>query len=219
MLALLLLMAGDPAGLLRDLSDDDIEVRQAAEAELFRGGEELRKDLIEARRDANIEARARLDELLRRLDVEERIRGFGGANRVSGFGMSLRCDRFFGRGPFRLRIEVMNLEPASQVFPGLGLWDVERPDEETRTHGADARVTAKTFSGGGFRRTRWSHASADPARPVSLRPGESTSFEYVLDARTLPAGDYDVRVEYYAPERIPGAEENLRSNSVRLMIR
>lgn len=218
MIAFLLLLGGDPADLLRDLSDDDIEVRQAAEAELFRRGEGLRKDLIEARRDANIETRSRLDELLRRLDVEERIRGFGGANRVSGFGMSLRSDRFFGRGPFRLTVEVMNVGSSAETFPGIGLWDLERPDEETKTHGADARVKVSRFVGGGFRRTRWGHGSG-AGTPVALRPGESTTIEYVLDAKPLPAGDYEVRVEYYAPERIPGAEENLRSNGVRLMVR
>src|SRR5688572_19148232 len=219
MLALWLLLV-DPADLLRDLSSDDIEIRQVAAAELFRRGDALRKDLLDARRDASdVESRSRLDDILRRLDLEERIRGFGGDNRVSNFGLSLRSDRFHGRGVFRLTIEVMNLGPAAQAFPGLGLWDVERPDQETKIQGAEARLTVKKLIGGGLRRTRWGPPSGEAGTPVRLRPGESTKYEYVLDAKALPAGDYDVRVEYFAAERLPGAEENLRSNSLRLMIR
>jgi hypothetical protein len=210
----------DPADLLRDLAADDIEVRQAAAAELYRRGGELREEIVDARRDAvNLEARSRLDDLLRRLDVEERIAGFGGDNRVSELGLSLRSDRFYGSGPFRLAIEVMNVGPVDQVFPGIGLWDLEQPDQETKTQGAEARVTVKKFIGGGLRRTRWGHPSGEAGTPVTLRPGESTKYEYLLDAKTLPPGDYDVRVEYFAAERIPGAEENLRSNAVRLMVR
>jgi hypothetical protein len=219
MLSLWLLLV-DPADLLRDLAADDIEVRQAAAAELYRRGDEIRKELVDARRDApDVETRSRVDDILRRLDLEERIRGFGGDNRVSNFGLSLRSDRFHGRGAFRLTVEVMNLGPAAQVFPGLALWDVEQPDQETRTPGAEARLTVKKFVGGGLRRTRWGHPSGEAGTPVTLRPGESMKYAYILDAKALPAGDYEVRVEYFAPERIPGAEENLRSNSLRLMIR
>jgi hypothetical protein len=210
MLALLLLL-GDP---LQDLSSDDIEVRQAAAAVLYARGPEA---LLDARRRAtDVEACARLDDLLRRRDVEERIRGFGGGNRVGGFGVSVRSDRFSGRGPFRLTVEVMNLAPSSQVFPGLGAWDLERPDEETRTHGADARVSVRKFAGGGLRRTRWGSASGSAAQPVALRRGESTTYVYPLDLKGLPAGDYEVRVEVLA---LPDAEEPLRSNVVRLMLR
>ena len=221
MLSILLLLAGsDPVDLLRGLSHDDIEVRQAAAAELYRRGPELRKELSEARRDAaDVETRLRLDDLLRRLEVDERIRGFGGGPRVADFGLSLRIDRFAGRGPFRLSIEVMNVGSVERVFPGIALWDLEEPDQETRTPGADARVTVKKFIGGGLRRTRWGRAPGGPVPAVALRPGESTSFEFDLEAKDLPAGDYDVRVEYFAPGRLPDAEENLRSNTTRLMIR
>ena len=219
MLSLWLLLV-DPADLLRDLSDHDIEVRQAAAAELYRRGAELRKDLFDARRDApDVETRSRLDDILRRLELEERIRGFGGDNRVSNFGLSLRSDRFHGRGVFRLTIEVMNLGPAAQAFPGIAVWDVERPDQETKTQGAEAKLTVRKFIGGGLRRTRWGPPSGEAGTPVTLRPGESMKYDYVLDAKGLPAGDYDVRVEYFAAERLPGAEDNLRSNSLRLMIR
>ncbi|HEX7899087.1 MAG TPA: hypothetical protein VF950_15085 [Planctomycetota bacterium] len=204
------------ADLLRDLSHDDIEVRQAAAAELYRRGAELRKELSDARRDASdIETRSRLDDILRRLDVDERIRGFGGGPRVADFGLSLRIDRFAGRGPFRLAIEVMNVGSAEREFPGIALWDLEEPDQETRTPGAEARVTVKKFIGGGLRRTRWGRAPGVPVAAVALRPGESTTFDFLLEAKDLAAGDYDVRVEI----RIPEAEENLRSNVVRLMIR
>lgn len=208
MLALALLLAGDMAELLRRLSADDIELRQAAAAGLSR------PELLDLRgRTEDVEIRGRLDDLLRRLDVEERIRFFGGGNRVSGFGLSLRSERFHGRGPFRLTVEVMNCGPVARVFPGLALWDLERPDERTSTPGAEARVSVKRFAGGGgFPRTRWGRAGAAGA-PVRLRPGESTSYTYLLETKGLPAGDYDVQVEYLA------LGESLRSNRVRLMPR
>lgn len=207
----LLLLLGDP---LQDLASDDIEVRQAAGAALYRQGPEALRDA--RRRTTDLEACARLDDLLQRAETQERIRGFGGGNRVGGFGVAIRSDRFSGRGPFRLTVEVMNLGPSTQVFPGLGAWDVERPDEETRTQGADARVSVRKVFGGGLRRTRWGVANGTPAAPVALRPGESTTYPYPLDLKGLPAGDYEVRVEVLA---LPEAEETLRSNVVRLMLR
>lgn len=213
LLALLALIGGA----LDDLSSDDIEVRQAAAAELYRQGA---KALLDARREAtDLEAVARLDDLLRRRDVEDRISGFGGENRVAGFGLTLRSDRFFGRGPFRLTVEVMNVDAAPQVFPGLARWDVERPDEETKLQCAEAKLSVKKFIRGGFPRTRWTTGSGQVGVPVVLKPGESTTYETTLDAKSLPAGDYDVKVEYYAAKLIPDAEENLRSNAVRLTIR
>jgi hypothetical protein len=204
------------ADLLRDLSHDDVEVRQAAAAELYRRGPGLRKELSEARRDAaDVETRLRLDDLLRRLEVDERIRGFGGGPRVADFGLSLRIDRFAGRGPFRLTMEVMNVGSAERVFPGIAAWDLEEPDQETRTPGADARVTVKKFIGGGIRRTRWGRAPGAPVAAVALRPGESATFDFILEAKDLPAGDYDIKVDCFAS----GAEEPLRSNGVRMTIR
>src|SRR4051812_36095802 len=109
MLALLvaLLAWKTPAELVRDLSDDSVQVRERAEAELYRQGEDVRGVLIDARdRSAEPETRARAKEILRRLDADERIRSFGGSYRVAGFGASLRSDRFYGSGPFRLTLEV-----------------------------------------------------------------------------------------------------------------
>lgn len=209
MLALALLLV-DPDELLRRLSVDDIEVRQAAAAGLSR------PELLDLRgRTEDVEIRGRLDDLLRRLEIEERIRFFGGGKRVSGFGLSLRSERFYGRGPFRLTVEVMNVGPSPQVFPGLGVWDLERPDEETRVQGADAKLSLRKVFGGGLRRTRFGPASGGEKAPAVLRRGESIAYTYVLDTKGLPAGDYDVQVEYLAL----GEEGPLRSNRVRLMIR
>src|SRR5215831_14360449 len=99
-LVAILLAWKNPADLVRDLSDDSAQIRERAEAELYRQGEDVRGLLIDAR------DRAR--EILRRLDADSRIRNFGGGNRVAGLGASLRTDRFFGAGPFRLSLDVMN---------------------------------------------------------------------------------------------------------------
>src|SRR5262249_51722289 len=155
-----------------------------------------------------------------RLDADERIRCFGGGSQVGGFGASLRSDRFFGAGPFRLQLEIMNLGGSDQELQGIATWDQEFPGEDLRLSGAQARIQLKKFiAAPGLRRTTW--RSGDGGAPTIhlLRPGESARFECTLDAATVPPGDYEVSIEYFARELIPGAEENLRSNSVRLMIR
>src|SRR6185436_11739486 len=115
----LLLAWKTPAELVRDLHDDSIRIRERAEAELYRQGEDVRGVLIDARdRGPDPETRARAREILRRLDADQRIRWFGGANRVAGFAASLRSDRFFGSGPFRLTMEVMNVGSKDLEFPG-----------------------------------------------------------------------------------------------------
>jgi len=52
-----------------------------------------------------------------------------------------------------------------------------------------------------------------------LRPGDTVRYEYTMDARSIPAGDYQVSVEYFARDLIPDAAESLRTPSVTLMIR
>jgi len=220
LVAALLLGWKDPVDLVRDLADDSIDVRERAAGELYRRGEEIRGFLIDAREEASdLETRARLQEILRRLDADDRIRGFGGSNRVGGFGASLRSDRFFGAGPFRLTLEIMNLSPKDQVLPGIGTWEQELPDQELRNTGAEARVSLRKFIGGsGLRRTSWG-SGGSPGHAQLLRPGEIARFEYVLEAKSVPPGDYQVSAEYFARDLISDAEENLRTNSVHLMIR
>jgi hypothetical protein len=209
-----------PAELVRDLSDDSVEVRERAEAELYRQGEDVRGVLIDARdRAADAETRARAKEILRRLDADDRIRSFGGSFRVAGFGASLRSDRFYGSGPFRLTLEVMNVGSKDQEFPGLGTWDIELPDQDLRQTGSEARVTVRRIGATGLRRTTWRSGEAGVRSATLLRPGDSVRFETVIEARSLPPGDYQVSVEYFARDLIPGADEHLRTNTVTLMVR
>jgi hypothetical protein len=207
--------------LLCRLSDDSIVVREGAAAELYRRGEDLRGFLVDAREAAaDPEVRERLLGILRRLDAAGRIRDFGGGNRVGGFGASLRSDRFFGSGPFRLQLEIMNLGASEQELPPIATWEQDLPDQEVRSTGAQARVQVKKFiSTPGLRRTTWRSGDGAPAASVPLRPGECAHVDLLLDAKSFPTGDYEVTVEYFARDRIPGAQENLRSNAVRLMIR
>jgi len=219
-LASVLLAWKTPAELVRDLSDDAIEIRERAAAELYRQGEEVRGVLVDARdRGADSETRARAGEILRRLDADERIRGFGGANRVAGFAASLRSDRFFGSGPFRLTLEVMNVGAKDLEFPGLATWDVELPDQELRQNGAEARVTVRKIGTVGLRRTTWRSGEPGIRSATHLRPGETVRFETVIEANTLAAGDYQVSVEYFARDLLPGADDQLRTNPVTLMVR
>jgi hypothetical protein len=220
LLGTLLLGWVDPSSLLRDLSDDSIAVRERAAAELYRRGEDLRGFLVDSREAAaDLEVRERLQGILRRLDADERIRDFGGGNRVGGFGASLRSDRFFGSGPFRLQLDVMNLSAGDCELPGIASWEQDLPDQELRLTGAQARVQVKKFiASPGLRRTSW-RSGEGAAESRLLRPGDCARFEFVLDAKAFPPGDYDVSIEYFARDLIPGAEENLRSNVVRLMIR
>jgi hypothetical protein len=221
LLAAVFLGWNDPAGLVADLSDDSIEIRDRAARELHCRGEGIRALLMEARETAaDPETRARLEELLRHLDADARIREFGGGNRVGGFGAALSTDRFFGAGPFKLSVVVMNLGPDDRILAGVGTWDLELPDQDIRSVGSEARVAVRRFAGAaGLRRSSWRPGGGAAGSPVHLRPGECARFEYLLDARSLPPGDYQVAVEYFARDLIPGAEENLRSNTVHLAIR
>lgn len=209
MLAFLLLLS-DPRELLRALEDPEIDVRQAAVAELHRRGEELWDALVDARRNAtDLEVRGRLDELLRRLRTEARIRRFQGGAPVEDLALSLKSERFHGSGPFRLTLEVMNVGSSERTFPGVGAWDVDAPGHEIRAHGAEARLTVKNVvRPNGLARVRRS-AAAGIALPVRLRPGESTRYTYALDARELASGDYELRADV----------GELRSNAVRILIR
>jgi hypothetical protein len=220
LLGTLLLGWADPSALLRELSDEAIAVRERAASELYRRGEELRGFLIDARESAaELEVRERLQGILRRLDADERIREFGGGNRVRGFGASLRSDGFFGCGPFRLQLDIMNLGSSDRELPGIADWEQDLPEQELRLTGAQARVQVKKFiASPALRRTSWRNGKG-PAGSRLLHPGECARFEFVLDAKAFPPGDYDVSVEYFARDLIAGAEENLRTNVVRLMIR
>jgi hypothetical protein len=221
LLAAIFLEWHDPAGLVGDLSADSIELRDRAARELYRRGEGIRTLLLEAQETAaDLETRARLEQLLRRLDADARIREFGGGNRVGGFGLALGTDRYFGAGPFKLSVAVMNLGPDDQILAGIGTWDLELPDQDIRSVGSEARVGIRRFAGAaGLRRSSWRPGGGPAGTPVLLRPGDCARFEYALDAKSLPAGDYQVAVEYFARDLIPGADENLRSNTVHLMIR
>jgi hypothetical protein len=220
LLGTLLLGWMDPSSLLRELTDDSIAVRERAAGALYRRGEDLRGFLVDARdAAADLEVRERLQGILRRLDVDERIRDFGGGNRVGGFGASLRSDRFFGSGPFRLHLDVMNLSAGDRELPSIASWEQDLPDQEFRLTGAQARVQVKKFiASPGLRRTSW-RSGERVAESRLLRPGECARFEFVLDAKALPPGDYDVSIEYFARDLLPDAEMNLRTNTVRLMIR
>lgn len=215
------LLSRPPAELLRELSDEAIQVRERASAELYRRGEELRALLVETRdRTRDVETRGRLNEILSRLDADERIRRFGGANRVAGFAASLRSDWSYGAGPFRLSLEVMNVGERDQEFPGVAAWDVELPDQDVRGQGSEGRLSVKRFIGpSGLRRTVWAPREGGARAPAPLQPGESVRYEFVIEARSLPPGDYRIGVELFARELFPGAEDNLRSNSVSLTVR
>lgn len=222
LLAALFLDWSDPAGYVRDLADDSIAVRERAEAELYRRGEDVRPVLIDALVAApDPEVCARLRTLLARLDADDRIRWFGGHNRVCAFAAQLKSDRWYGSGPFRLTIEIMNVGSKDQVFPGIGQWDLETPDQDFRSTGSDAKVFVRKFIGhsSGFRKSGWRSADGSARTPAYLRPGEVARFESVIDAKALPNGDYTVHVEYFAPDHLPGAEDRLRTNTVRLTVR
>ena len=221
LLGMILAGGGDPSVLLRDLRDDSIAVRERAATELYRRGRELRDFLLEARESAaELEVRERLQAILRRIDADERIRDFGGGARVGGLGASLRSDRFFGSGPFRLQLAIMNLGTEDRELAGITGWEQDLPDQELRRRGAQARIQVRKFiASPGLRRIRWLSGDVAAAPSRILRPGECARFEAVLDAEALPAGDYEVRIEYFARDLLPDAQENLRSNTVRLMIR
>jgi len=203
------------AELISALEDDSIEVRDAAESDLVRLGEAARAPLERARREASIvEVSARIDDILTRIELDRRRRGFAGGAAVGGLSAGLRVREDKLKSKLRLTLEVMNVEPASRDLALVDTWNSRLPGVSSTSSAAQAGFVVLQISGERPQRIQLRCAGAgDPMRiTVRLQPGESRTFERVLDLKELAAGHYAVHAEYYATKLL-GSAEDVRSNT------
>lgn len=214
MLLLLALALQDP------LTADDIEARETAALHLLRGGEGalpgLRSRLAEAQ---DPELRARLKDVVGRLETDIRRRDFGGGNEVGGLRARLRPleKPVDGRLPYRL--EIMNVDAAARPLLPPMVLNRSLPGWSASRSSAHGMLTVKRLSGASETLIRGSYSCGGGPRGaiVLLRPGETRSLELPAEERLTP-GTYEASLTYYA-KRLLGADEDLVSDVVRFEIK
>jgi hypothetical protein len=198
------------------LEDDSIEVREAAADALVKAGEAARP-LVEKRlRDATGEARARLTDVLGRIERDRLRRGFPGGAVVAGFRAALKAE--LGDGKLRLTVEIMNVDDQARPIVRLRHWNYRGPGNSSSGSGATGVIQVKQLSGEWpaiFRAS--SGCGSRPAfETVLLKPGEKLSWSGEIGVEGLNPGDFEIHVEYFASTRgfVSGATEDLKSNVV-----
>lgn len=207
--------------LLQDALDaEDIEARETAAAELLRRGPETLPELRRRREEArDPEVRARLGDVVARLETDVRRRSFGGGNEVGGLRARLVPLEKPLDGHPPLRLEIMNMDAVVRTFVPVEDLDTSLPRETYSSSGAHGRLTVRRLNAPPPTNLRHTTACGGaPSRTrVPLRPGESRFFDELLDER-LEAGAYEASVTYYA-KRLLGAAEDLVSDTVRFEIK
>ncbi len=214
MLLCLALALQDPLGA------EDVETREAAALELVRAGEgglpALRERLASA---TDPEVRARLRDVIGRLESDVRRRAFGGGNVVGGLRARLVPIEkpLEGRLPFRL--EIMNVGAATRTFVPVEDVDTSLPGESYSSSGAQGRLSVRRLNAPPPTNSRHTRAcGGGPSRTaILLRPGESRFFDELLDERLAP-GSYEASATYFA-KRLLGAAEDLESDTVRFEVK
>lgn len=109
----------DVPALIRKLADEGLEVRDQASRELEKLGEKAVEPLRKAHADAaDPEARARIAELLKKIDLELRRKSFKGGKPVAGLSVRLEVDRpeVKAGGAFSFAVEILNMSGAEREF-------------------------------------------------------------------------------------------------------
>lgn len=209
------------AALLQDpLASDDIAVREAASRELLAQGESALPSLRERLAAASDpELRARLGDVVRGLEADQRRRLFGGGKDVAGLRARLRAVESPAAGRLPFRLEIMNIDPAPRPFIAPKIFNVSRPGLSSRSSAAHGEVRITLVEGVRPTGLRGRHAcgSGPGGTVVPLRPGESKSVDAFQDPE-LPPGVYEVKVIYFA-QRLLGAPEDLESDVLRFEVR
>jgi hypothetical protein len=204
--------------LVQALGDDSIEVREKAADDLSSMGESARTPLeVSLRSTQSPEVRARIGEVLARIDQEKRRREYRGGAPVGGLGATLRRVRGEPGGAAVFELEIVNLGPGDHPFFGVESWNFSWPDETEGSTAAEGALEVRRRGGPEARsRTVSLDCVAEPCRTRELLgPGRSRTFQVKLDTSALGKGDFEVRAVYYA-KKLLGAEENLASNALRL---
>jgi hypothetical protein len=222
LLVILLAALQDGAQRLRELvqalGDDSIEVREKASEELSSLGESAILPLREASRTTpSPEVRARIGEVLSRIDQEKRRRDYRGGTPVGGLGATLRWAQGEPGGAAVLELEIVNLAREDRPFFAAESWDTSWPDETEGSTASEGALRVRRRDGQEPRsRTVSLDCVAEPCRTREvLGSGRSRTFRLKLDPSRLGKGEFEVRAVYYS-KKLLGAREDLTSNPLRL---
>ncbi len=225
MKTLLLLFAclQDPDALIRDLSSDDLDVRDAAVTGLVKLGEPVLEPMKKALAKADGEAKARLQDVIATIERDERRKKFKGGAEVCGLAAALRSekDAYKAGDAITLKLEIMNVTKVAKPYVPATHFDTRAPGRSATTTSSYGRITVTQLSGEaptdheGLRGC----GMGPLKKAIELKSGESVTLDIALGEK-LPAGEFEVAVSYYAKTKqlLDGAEADLVSNIVKFKI-
>lgn len=215
------------ASLIFDLDAPDPYLRDRVTEELLQIGPEVIEPLRRALEDPptpEFQARAQL--ILAELPKRwKHIREGGGAV-VAGLQAVLRAspDPCRAGEPLHLNLEIAAVGLRRAALCDLRALDIEfTPDRASTSPLAEGRLVIRRLGAAG------AAPAATPLlfdrgqrRTIDLEPGGAIRTALPLhEACELPAGDYEIRLVYYAGSQklVAGATKDLESNTVRVTIR
>ncbi len=139
----------DADALIRGLSSDDIEARESAAAELIKLGAPALAPMKRALAAAEGERKARLQELIVKIEREERRKGFKGGDEVCGLAGALRSekDEFRVGDAITLKLEIMNISREARAYVPARYFDREFPGDMSHNSGSYGKIVVKQTAG------------------------------------------------------------------------
>ena len=149
MLLLACLSFQDAAALIRSLASDEIEAREAAEAELFKLGAQGLEPMKKALALADGEQRARLQGVIARVEREERRKSFKGGEVVCGLASTLRSekDEYRAGDAITLKLEIMNVSMDVKPYVPARYFDRDLPEGNAHSSGSYGKTIVKQTAG------------------------------------------------------------------------
>jgi len=237
-----LVLLQDPAALVEQLQDDDIEIRDQATRALQALGEKALPHLNAATLTCR-DARLRAAVLVGRIELGLRLAAIKGGEPVAGVRAALRMERDTVKAgePLTLTLELTNVSDAAINVPAPDRFDLKLPSLESSSSaracivvtrvprqlkkelrelekscgGGIERMTEPLAPGGSIKK-EIVIASGEPSERMHRKRLEDEPAEPIV----LPPGEYEVYVVYYAQTRrlLHGAEEDLKSNVVTIKV-
>lgn len=135
-------------GLVVQLNDDSVEIREGASAELVALGEPALPALKQALLGAvNEEVRGRIKDVLDRISSDVRRRAFKGGTPVDGLAASLEARREKDSKEFVLKIQIMNVGHQARNLVLIQRWNTRLPETSRSSSGSEAAVEVEQLSG------------------------------------------------------------------------
>ena len=227
-MTLLLLCAflqdGEIERLVLELSDESIEIRDRASADLASRGEPALPVLRSALgRDPDRELKSRIEVLIPMIAREARRAKFKGGDAVEGFQATLRTDKQSIRCGEELSFdaEIMNVSKETRAFIPIRHTDSTLPALSSSSSTAHARIVVKelTPKPAGRFGGRFGCGGRILKTAVELQSGDSSVYTFKLGAALEP-GEYEIHVVYYAKSKglLANAQDDLKSNVVKITV-